>query len=99
MLLSRSLRQPTTTIRRTNQAWLLIAGVVALALFLRWPQMNESLWLDELHTSWTVGESWQEIYRRAEIGNHSPLYFFLPKLAKELLGFRETTVRLPSLIA
>jgi hypothetical protein len=48
--------------------------VMLLAAWLRGVQMNESLWLDELHTAWTVCDGWGEIPWRAEIGNQSPLY-------------------------
>ena len=82
-----------------KQFWILIACAVAVAFLLRWPQINESLWLDELHTAWCVSGNWGEIHQRAQIGNHSPLYFFLPRLTTQCLGLNEIALRLPSLIA
>ena len=75
---------------------LVIAGVgTALRLW----QINESLWLDELHTSWIVSDSLTEIAPRARIGNQSPVYFYVVRLSLLALGERELSLRLPSLLA
>ncbi len=62
--------------------------------------MTESLWLDELHTSWAVSGTWQEIASRAAAGNQSPLYFWLVGSFTETLGQNpEWFLRLPSTLA
>ena len=73
--------------------------VMLLGAWLRGVQLNESLWLDELHTAWTVCDGWTEIAWRAGIGNQSPLYFFGVSLATRIGGLGEVTLRLPSLVA
>ncbi len=81
---------------RFNWGLLWIVGLGSLARF--W-QAGESLWLDELHTSWVVSAGLAEIPARAQIGNQSPLYFFLVRGVVSLLGEHELTIRLPSLAA
>jgi mannosyltransferase len=73
--------------------------VMLVAAWLRGVQMNESLWLDELHTAWTVYDDWREIPWRAEIGNQSPLYFYGVALTTRIGGLSEVTLRLPSALA
>ncbi|MEZ6075018.1 MAG: hypothetical protein R3C56_04880 [Pirellulaceae bacterium] len=38
---------------------------------------TESLWLDELHTSWVVAGPWSDVASRARQGNQSPLFFWV----------------------
>lgn len=70
-----------------------------------WSLAGESLWLDELHTSWVVADEWSQIAARAQAGNQSPAYFYLVKLTVKLLGqlpiaaSQETALRLPSMIS
>lgn len=87
---------------------LITAGAASLRLI----GINEPLWLDELHTAWSVSAGLQDVAPRAMQGNQSPLYFLVlyPLVA---LGdaFGGTTVidaacndaawllRLPSLLA
>jgi hypothetical protein len=73
--------------------------IVAFATLLRLWQINESLWLDELHSAWVVSSGLLDIVERAQIGNQSPLYFYLPWLTTSLFGMSEWAMRLPSLIA
>ena len=62
--------------------------------------LAESLWLDELHTSWTVSGAWQEIASRAAAGNQTPLYFWLTGLLSLTLGQQsDWLLRLPSVVA
>ena len=78
---------------------LLVALIICCAAGLRLVQVNESLWLDELHTAWTVADGPGEIADRAAIGNHSPVYFFLVWIATKAVGMSELAVRLPSAAA
>ena len=82
--------------------WLLTLGLFALvvvAAWLRLVQCNESLWIDELHTAWTVDAGLSQIPSRARQGNYSPLYFLLPWLSTRVFGMQEWSLRLPSLLA
>lgn len=88
-------RLPVTA--RTS--WIALAGVLLLAWWLRVVQIDESLWLDELHTAWTVAGDWSDVAWRAAIGNQSPAYFFLVKAATTLAGLNEAVVRAPSAAA
>ena len=78
---------------------MMLAAITALAALLRLWQINESLWVDELHTSWCVQDGLSQVVERAAAGNQSPLYFYLAGGITRLLGESEFTLRLPSLLA
>ncbi len=78
--------------------WLLLP-VLLIAAQLRVWQIHESLWLDELHSAWVVSAGASEIAERAQIGNQSPLYFYILWATTSLFGMSEWTLRLPSLVA
>ena len=77
--------------------WLI--AILLLGVWLRCSQAHESLWLDELHTSWVVADGAGQIADRARAGNQSPLYFDLVWCVVQLLGHHEWTLRLLSLVA
>ncbi len=77
----------------------LLTLIIALAAVLRAWQANESLWIDELHTSWVVSDDADFIAGRAAIGNQSPLFFYVVKASTFCFGMTELALRLPSLIA
>jgi hypothetical protein len=81
------------------RATLCLAIIVLLGAFLRCRQASESLWLDELHTSWVVSGEWSDIAPRAQAGNQSPLYFYLVWAIVQAAGQSEWTLRLLSLTA
>ncbi len=95
--------KPATTHSPFRDAsWMLPCGLLALtvaAAWLRFLQCGESLWIDELHTAWTIDAGLSEIPRRAAQGNYSPFYFLLPWLSTQLFGMHEWSLRLPSLLA
>lgn len=78
--------------------WLLLPILVFAALLRLW-QINESLWLDELHSAWVVSAGASEIAERAQIGNQSPMYFYLLWATTSLYGMSEWALRLPSFVA
>ncbi|HUG70024.1 MAG TPA: glycosyltransferase family 39 protein [Pirellulaceae bacterium] len=78
--------------------WLL-PPILVLATLLRLWQINESLWLDELHSAWVVSAGLGQVAERAHIGNQSPLYFYLLWATTSLFGMSEWALRLPSLVA
>ena len=77
----------------------LLTLITALAAVLRAWQTNESLWIDELHTSWVVSDDADSIAGRAAVGNQSPLFFYVVKASTFGFGMTELALRLPSLIA
>lgn len=89
----------TVTSSTSRTTFLLLAIITIIAAILRALQLGESLWLDELHSSWCVSGNWSEVAGRARMGNQSPFYFWLLKLWISIIGQSEITLRLPSLIA
>lgn len=78
--------------------WRSLLLIALLGLGLRLLPLRESLWLDELHTAWTIAGDLDEIPHRAIEGNNGPLYFWLERLVVELLGSSEWTLRMPSVV-
>jgi len=76
--------------------WVLL---VPLAIAVRLPPLGDSLWLDELHTSWTVQGGWSDVSARAANGNQGPVYFWSVWTLVRCLGESEFTLRLLSLAA
>jgi len=78
-----------------------VAGTVILlaAIGLRSLTLGESLWLDELHTSWVVAGPLSDVASRAADGNQGPVYFWLVWFMVRLLGDSEWVIRLPSLMS
>lgn len=56
------------------------------------------LWIDELHTSWSISGRVGDISERAAAGNQSPLYFYLLNLFTTLTGHTETSLRVFSVV-
>ena len=77
----------------------LLAAIVGLAFWLRIQQATESLWLDELHTSWVVTGGAEQLVPRAAVGNYSPAYFGLVWAGTKCAGASELALRLPSVLA
>lgn len=78
----------------------LVLSIVCLmcGLALRLIGANDYLWLDELHTGWTVSGSLTDVYWRSVDGNQSPLFFFLCFAAVKLFGYSATALRAVSLV-
>ena len=89
----------TSAPRERLRAVVALLVIVALGGWLRGSQVGESLWLDELHTSWVVADGWGSIVPRAQAGNQGPLYFYLVRGCVECGGHHEWTLRLVSLVA
>lgn len=88
-------RDPRTARRIAWALWL----VLMIASALRGWQIGEPFWIDELHTSWVVGDSIDEVASRARMGNQGPAYFWCVWLITQGLGDSELAVRLLSLAA
>ena len=76
-----------------------LAAIVGLAIVLRTIQLNESLWLDELHTAWIVADGSAVVSERAAIGNQASPWFFLVWGVTQVAGVNEIALRLPSVVA
>jgi mannosyltransferase len=78
-----------------------VVGVISCVWFAG--GATESLWVDELHTSWTVSGEWSDVAQRARAGNQSPLYFWVLYGLAGTLGNISTVsqawlLRFPSLL-
>jgi len=80
-------------------ALVLLSAILLAGAAMRLHGLDDSLWVDELHTAWTISDSPGDIPHRAAMGNYSPAYFYLPWAATRMFGMHETIVRLPSLLA
>ena len=78
---------------------LVLAAIILLGATLRFWQVHESLWLDELHTAWAAADAWSDVAARAAQGNQSPLFFWLTWSSLQCFGESEWALRLPSLLA
>lgn len=94
---------PGNALTRGSASWrwrlLCLVAILSLAAFLRLWQVGESLWIDELHTSWVVSGKLSDVLPRAAMGNQSPLYFWGMWLLVQLTWQTEWTLRMPSLVA
>ena len=92
---------PTATNGRLGPvvAVVFLAAIVALGTLVRTHGLGRSLWIDELHTAWSIAEGPEAIPARAAAGNYSPAYFFVVWCTTRLAGMNEAALRLPSLIA
>ncbi|TWU43352.1 hypothetical protein Q31b_23910 [Novipirellula aureliae] len=89
-----------TKSRKIDRLSLLIAvGLFLLSLTLRIPASSESLWVDELHTAWTISGSFPEVSPRAAAGNQQAFYFQALWLWGKIGGQDEVTLRATSAIA
>ena len=93
---------------RIPHLWFASAAALGLAAFtvaVLAIANRESLWIDELHTSWCANASaWRQIAQRAADGNQTPAYFWFIACLQQTLGGQvdsraEWIVRLPSMIA
>jgi hypothetical protein len=80
--------------------WLVLAAVISTL----WAcgGATESLWVDELHSSWTVSDDFSQVAGRARAGNQSPVFFWLlyplsQTLSKLPLFYPEWAVRFPAI--
>ena len=81
-----------------GKLYLLLAILCAGGVIRGW-QTTESLWLDELHTGWTVAGTWSDVSDRAAVGNQTPCYFWFIWIWTRVFGHSELALRLPSLLA
>jgi len=74
-----------------------IAGFVLVAITITY--IDKPLWIDELHTSWTINGGFADVIPRGNAGNQAPLYYFILKAITELAGPSESVLRSFSVIS
>ena len=83
----------------TRRAVLTLAALCLLVgMCLRIAAAKDYLWLDELHTGWTVSGSLADVYWRSVDGNQSPLFFYLCFASVKLFGYSTGALRAVSLV-
>jgi hypothetical protein len=88
---------PAPIVRRLGVLGLLL--LVTVAAVLRSRNLDDPLWVDELHTAWAVSGSSSDLIPRAQAGNQAPAALLPQWLASRFLGVDELTLRLPSYLA
>jgi hypothetical protein len=74
-----------------------IAGFALVAVTITY--IDKPLWIDELHTSWTIQGGFTDVIPRGNAGNQAPLYYFILKAITELAGPSESVLRSFSVIS
>jgi hypothetical protein len=88
---------PAPIVRRLGVLGLLL--LVTVAAVLRSRQLDDPLWVDELHTAWVVSGSSSDLIPRAQAGNQAPAALLPQWLTSRFLGVDELILRLPSYLA
>lgn len=78
--------------------WLVACAAALLAFCTRWPYVGESLWVDELHSAWSVWGDFGEVAQRAAWGNQTPVYYWALWLWRQVAGNSEPALRASSVI-
>ena len=84
------------------QPYFIASALILILIFgslFRLIDINRGLWLDELHTSWTVSGELSDVAGRAESGNQAPVYFYVVKSVVAVLGQSELSLRLVSVVS
>lgn len=83
----------------SNTVVLLSLTVICGIGLLRIVQINRSFWMDEITTSWVIGGTFLDIFKRCWINNLSPLYYTIIYMSKVVFGYSEFSLRIPGLMA
>jgi len=79
----------------------LLAAIIAVGLFLRCFNINQSLWWDEIWSTIEYARASSWWYTISQLGfyfNNHPLYSIVCRISIAVLGLSELSVRLPSLV-
>lgn len=79
-------------------------AVFSTATAAAWSLTGESLWLDELHTSWCIEGNWVDLQKRSQAGNQPPGYMLLISslhwtVSQMAGGGQDWILRIPSVLA
>jgi Dolichyl-phosphate-mannose-protein mannosyltransferase len=94
-------KSPPEQSTTAHYIWLIFLGTIigVIGLVVRLYGINNSLWLDEFGTLWTIEGDLLEVVRRAfSFQGQSPFYYLTVWACVRLLGTSEITLRLPSLL-
>ena len=79
---------------------LTITAIAGFALFVvTITYVDQPLWIDELHTSWTINGGFADVIPRGNAGNQAPLYYFILKVITEIAGPSESVLRSFSVVS
>jgi hypothetical protein len=78
---------------------LTLLALVLLALLLRLPNLNQSLWFDEACMSDQRIGTWEQLLSTIHIDIHPPLYLLFAHAWNGIFGDSELSLRIPSLLA
>jgi len=87
-----------TTIYFQNNSWILLLIILIIAILLRLPNLNESIWLDELWSTHVMLRSVYSLGYLALYDPHPPFYYIFMFLWISLFGDSELSIRIPPLI-
>ncbi len=93
------MKSPVLHRRPPSIVIVLVVLVTALAPAMRIHHAGDSLWLDELHTAWTVEDGVDKVATRAAQGNQGSVYFYLTWVVVQCGGLNEMALRMPSIVA
>ncbi|MFI4876575.1 MAG: hypothetical protein ACIALR_14595 [Blastopirellula sp. JB062] len=94
----KSASQPFDVSWSARLFWPSLLVIALVGFVLRCLPAFESLWLDELHSAWTIAGSWSDVSARALQGNNGPLYFWGLKAFSIMFGQSEAALRMPSIL-
>ena len=79
-------KQRSCSSRLIRYSWIARVLFVAFLVLSSVLTIREPLWIDELHTLWSISGNWQDVLDRSTVGNQSPFYFVCIKVYCELIG-------------
>lgn len=88
--------EPPTSRRSTIAS---VIFVMAIAIGVRWTSLQESFWVDELHSAWCVWGTSTEVFSRSAMGHQSPVWFAGLWVWKQVVGESEFALRMFSVVA
>ena len=87
-----------TTIYFQNNSWILLLIILIIAVSLRLPNLNESLWFDELFSTHLILGNMILLSNLALYDPHPPFYYIFMFFWIRLFGDYELSIRIPPLI-
>ena len=81
-----------------NNSWILLCIILTIAILLRLPNLNESLWFDELWSTRMKLDNIALLSNLVLYDPHPPFYYIFMFFWIRLFGDSELSIRIPSLI-
>ncbi len=79
--------------------WMLSISIFVFSCALRIPASQESYWIDELHSAWSIAGTLSDVADRAAQGHQQPIYFQFLWFWKQFFGDGEVAMRMVSVLA